>query len=400
MSHSLISRSPDLQKLEDEGYRIEIRSGHLVAHDIPYVNAKREVKLGKLVTDLKISGERTAGMGSHVMHFAGEYPCDKNGRPLENIRNTSNEKVIEPGLTINHSFSSKPRNGQYRDYHHKMETYANILSAQAEALDSSATARPHRVIPTDSSQSIFKYTDSASSRAGITELNERFTSEVVGIIGLGGTGAYVLDLIAKTPVKEIHLYDADEFLQHNAFRSPGAPTVKTLEKREKKVDHFRRIYQRMRRGIYAHAVNICVENAQLLDGMTFVFVCIDDSCVKKQVVSALETRGIAFVDVGMGVHLQDGSLRGVVRTTTSTPENRDHVHTKGRIPFSETPVDEAYSTNIQIADLNALNAAFAVIRWKRYLGYYADIDREHFSTYTIDGNSIANDDQDNGEDTK
>lgn len=392
MSHTLISRSPDLRKLVDEGYRIDIRSGHLVAHDIPYVNAKRELRLGKLVTDLQISGERTAGMGTHVMHFVGEYPCDKNGKPIEGLRHASNDKVIEPSLVVNHSFSSKPRNGKYTDYHHKMSTYANIVSAPAEALDPSVTARPRSVIKTDSSQSVFKYTDSASSRAGITELNERFASEVVGIIGLGGTGSYVLDLVAKTPVKEIHLYDADEFLQHNAFRSPGAPTVKRLDKREKKVEHFRRIYQRMRRGIYAHPVNICTQNPQLLDGLTFVFVCIDDSCAKKGIIESLEVRSIAFIDVGMGIHLQDSELRGIVRTTLSTPKARDHVHSKGRIPFSEKPVDEAYSENIQIADLNALNASLAVIRWKRHLGYYADIDKEYFSTYTIDGNSIANDD--------
>jgi hypothetical protein len=34
----------------------------------------------------------------------------------------------------------------------------------------------------------------------------------IAIIGLGGTGSYVLDLAAKTPVKEIHLFDGDKFL--------------------------------------------------------------------------------------------------------------------------------------------------------------------------------------------
>ncbi|WP_318271316.1 ThiF family adenylyltransferase [Sphingobacterium cellulitidis] len=40
----------------------------------------------------------------------------------------------------------------------------------------------------------------------------------IAIIGLGGTGAYILDMVAKTPVKEIHLFDGDSFDQHNAFR--------------------------------------------------------------------------------------------------------------------------------------------------------------------------------------
>jgi tRNA A37 threonylcarbamoyladenosine dehydratase len=51
----------------------------------------------------------------------------------------------------------------------------------------------------------------------------------------GGTGSYVLDFVAKTPVKEIHLFDGDIFDQHNAFRAPGAPSGEELEQRLKKV---------------------------------------------------------------------------------------------------------------------------------------------------------------------
>ena len=35
------------------------------------------------------------------------------------------------------------------------------------------------------------------------------------------------------------------------------------------------------------------------------------------------------------------------------------------------PGEDDYSSNIQVADLNALNAILAIIRWKRYLGFYA-----------------------------
>lgn len=52
-----------------------------------------------------------------------------------------------------------------------------------------------------------------------------------------------------------------------------------------------------------------------------------------------------------------------------------------------------YSRNIQIADLNALNAALAVIKWKKIFGFYGDLEHEHFSTYDIDGNHLNNEDQ-------
>jgi hypothetical protein len=33
-----------------------------------------------------------------------------------------------------------------------------------------------------------------------------------------------------------------------------------------------------------------------------------------------------------------------------------------------------------------------VIRWKKLFGYYGDLEDEHYSAYTLDGNHLANDD--------
>ena len=54
--------------------------------------------------------------------------------------------------------------------------------------------------------------------------------------------------------------------------------------------------------------------------------------------------------------------------------------------------EDVYSSNIQVADLNALNAAMAVIKWKKIRGFYRDFEREHHSTYTTDGNMLLNSD--------
>ncbi len=58
--------------------------------------------------------------------------------------------------------------------------------------------------------------------------------------------------------------------------------------------------------------------------------------------------------------------------------------------MNESHIPNEYGENIQIADLNALNATLAVIRWKRFMGYYVDQQGEHQSRYTIDGNVIGN----------
>ena len=86
----------------------------------------------------------------------------------------------------------------------------------------------------------------------------------VAIIGLGGTGSYVLDLVAKTPVREIHTFDGDYYLQHNAFRSPGAPSVQNLRKRFNKVDYYAELYGAMRKNIVPYAVHLEPANLHLL----------------------------------------------------------------------------------------------------------------------------------------
>ena len=44
MSHLLINRSWDLQKLQNEGYELEIKSGFLLVKGVPYVNSRKEVQ--------------------------------------------------------------------------------------------------------------------------------------------------------------------------------------------------------------------------------------------------------------------------------------------------------------------------------------------------------------------
>ena len=211
-------------------------------------------------------------------------------------------------------------------------------------------------------------------------------------MGLGGTGSYVLDLVSKTPVKEIHLFDGDKFLQHNAFRSPSAPSIDELRALPQKVSYFADLYSKMRKGIIPHASYIDASNIDRLDGMDFVFLSLDKGGAKKLIIEKLEEFGIPFIDVGIGVNLIDDALCGVIRVTTSTVEKCDRTSVKSRIPFSDGDDNNEYSRNIQIADLNALNAALAVIKWKKLFGFYVDLEKEHHSTYTIDGNILTNED--------
>jgi hypothetical protein len=393
MSLRLINRSPDLKKLRDEGYDIEIRSGHLLVKDVPYVNSKREIKRGTLVAKLCLANDVTIRPDDHVAFFEGEYPCDKDGVRIARIENQSQRKALATDLFVDHTFSAKPLNGPYEDYHAKITTYVAILSGPAQTINPAADARTFPVITAKEDESVFNYIDTASSRAEINVVSAKLEIDRVGIVGLGGTGAYVFDLVAKTHVKEIHLFDGDTFFQHNAFRSPGAASGEELEQKLPKTEYFFRTYSKMRRGIFSHPIYIDASNVEQLRDMKFMFLCFDAGKAKELVVESLEKFGVPFVDVGMGVYLSGDSLGGILKTTTSTPMQRDHVRAKNRIGFSAGDANNEYDRNIQIADLNALNASLAVIKWKKLFGFYHDFEKEHHCTYTIDGNKLVNEDQ-------
>ncbi len=389
MSLSLTGHSPDLKRLVEDGYELEVRSGHLLLHHVPYVSADRKVKFGILVSELSLAGEGTTRPETHVAMFVGEMPCDEHGNLLESIFHSAKHRDLGGGLAINFSFSSKPPEG-YSDYYHKMTTYEAIISGPAQQLDPLATARTFEVLESVEEESVFHYADTASSRAGIGAMTDKLRIGPVGIVGLGGTGSYILDLVAKTPVSEIHLFDSDLLGQHNAFRSPGAPSVEVLRARPSKVEYFQGIYSDMRRDISVHP-QVDEESVESLHGMEFVFIAIDKGSARQLIADRLEEWGIPFIDVGMGVVESDGSLLGQLRVSFSTEASRALVHPT--LPRSEADLDAEYARNIQIADLNALNAALAVIRWKKFLGFYVDLEAEHTAIYQVDGNHLLNEDR-------
>lgn len=390
MSQELINHNPDLKRLREEGYAVEVRDGYLLVHEVPYVNSKRKIKYGILVSDLELAGDTTVSpIKQHVTHFIGEHPCNSDSTLIKGIQHNSQNQQLATDIVINHSFSNKPANG-YMDYYEKMTTYATIISSQAKAIDDSVTEKPFKIINSNDQESVFNYLDTNSSRSKINVISSKLEGQKVAIIGLGGTGSYVLDLIAKTSVQEIHLFDGDVFLNHNAFRSPGAPSADKLREISKKADFFQEIYSKMHRNIHSHNYYITSTNINELLGMDFVFICLDKVDIKKLIVDYLIVSNISFIDVGMGVLIVDDFLLGHIRVTTSTTNKRDHI--KDRIPFSEEGAANDYSTNIQIADLNALNATLAVMKWKKLFGFYQDLSKEFNTTYSINDGKLLNDD--------
>ncbi|MEX2374689.1 MAG: ThiF family adenylyltransferase [Dehalococcoidia bacterium] len=388
MSQRQIARSDDLRRLRDAGYGLRIVGGALVVHPVPFLDAKGQVGVGSLVCDLDLIGDRTTKPRSHVAYFAGGTPHDTAGRRLAAIINSDSVQQ-KGGLTTSHLLSSKPSRSGYADYFTKVTTYATAISSHAEAVDPDATPQCFPPVPSDDDEDPFLYIDTASSRAGVD--TSAFHPLAIGIVGLGGTGVYVLDLVTKTPVRAIGCYDGDVLLQHNAFRSPGAVTLEDLETAPNKAEHWVSQYRRFRRGLSAHPYRIDEANVAELHQYDFVFVCVDDNEARRLIAASLTEAAIPCIDTGMGLYRTDASqLGGIVRTTTATPTY--HSHLNDRLPRGTDDDDDEYRTNIQIAELNALNATLAVIKWKKLVGFYADQDQEHESGYMLASNCIVNED--------
>lgn len=392
MSQQLISRSPDLKRLLDEGYDIEIRSGHLLVKSVPYVDSSKTIVFGTLVCPLDVSGDVTQRPSSHQAYFAGNHPCRSDGTKITAFEHGSGRQALAKNVLIDHSFSAMPKEeGGYRDFYHKITHYASVISNPARELDPTIKAQGCDVIVPSEEISVFCYLDSATSRAGIGAIAAKLEHKKIAVVGVGGTGSYILDFVAKTPVAEIHLFDGDMFQNHNAFRTPGAPSIDELREKPSKVNYLQKLYSKMHRKIISHEIFLDEESIANLRSMDFVFLCLDRGSIKPILSQCMEEWDIPFIDVGMGLDTVDGFLRGIVRVTLSSPKKRDHY--KKRVSMADAIADNVYSKNIQIAELNALNASLAIIKWKKYCGVYQDLEHEHCSAYTINGNTIANEDQ-------
>lgn len=369
MLQQLISRNSDIKKLTYDNYSVNFIDGHLVMEHIPYVSQDKQIKWGVLVAPLNLKNEYLLDPPTdHVINFIGEFPCDNEGNRIHGISLGENID-LSSNLRTNYSFSNKPPEG-FTNYYDKFVHYAKIISQYAEELDPNCKpnlGNPITMFESPDTLKNFKYHDTNSLRARTYRLNEKFNEMKVGIIGLGGTGSYILDFIAKTNVSEIHLYDDDVFCSHNSFRAPGAPEVEILNGQILKIDYLENIYSRMHQGIIKHPTKVNSDNIEELKGYDFVFLSIDSISVRKHILDYLKVNEIAFIDVGIGINQQEDQLSVMARISLN--KGNDPSEANGNF---NNEIDELYKSNIQIAEINALNACLAVIKWKQFCGFYTN----------------------------
>lgn len=371
MFQRLVNHNEDLRRLVEKGYAVAFDSNYLIVRDVPYLDQEGRLQCGAIVTKLEFVDQERVKQSDHQIFFAGSIPHNLDGTAIPNLGGSPTQLALSKGckdVVVQRSFSNKPRNGSFQDFFEKIESYVRIISGPAMN-GHGATPYTFRTHNEAATESVFKFHDTMTSRAEITDLSARFKDDVIAVIGLGGTGAYLLDFLVKTPVREIRAFDLDPFHVHNGFRAPGR--LDPAEFGKSKAEVYRSRYDNFRSGLSVESKLIDASCGLDLDDVTFAFVCVDKGSARAEIFELLLSKAIPFIDVGMGLKRRDSSLAGMLRTTYFSKEKAREVLDKGLVGLTDGQVD-MYRANIQIAELNALNACLAVIRFKQLRGFYLE----------------------------
>jgi len=371
----LVSHNEDIRRLVDRGYAIAFDNDvYLVVRDVPYLDAQLNLNNGAIVTKLVFIDQEHVKQEDHQVFFAGSHPCGLDGQPIPNLGGGPTQLALSEAskdVVVERSFSNKPVGSTgFPNFYDKIESYVTIISGPAIERHG-ANPLTFRAVDSVVSDTIFRFHDTLTSRAEITDLAAKFKDDVVAVIGLGGTGAYVLDYLVKTPVREIRAFDHDAFYVHNAFRSPGR--LEESEFGKTKAELYLRRYENFRNGLSIEPKFIDASSTAELQGVTFAFVCVDKGVSRTGIFDLLMAQGIPFIDVGMGLKrkVAGGTLNGQLRATYFSPDTAQQVRDKQLVPLVDA-ADDIYRVNVQISELNALNASLAVIKFKQLRGSYLE----------------------------
>jgi len=365
--------------------------------DIPYLDSELRLQWGAMVSKLVAVDRDAVKAENHQIWWAGSRPHGLDGQPVRGLGGGAAELTVlsekSKDLVVQYRFSHKIKEGgNLRDYVNHLEMIEEYVAMISGPAMTRFKVDPYtwREVEDGPEEAIFKIRDTLTSRAEIGDLARLFENDVISIIGLGGTGSYVLDFLVKTPVREIRAFDMDKYYVHNAFRSPGRLEVEGDRKElgVPKAQVYASRYENFRHGLRIEPRFIDESSGELLAGSTFAFVCVDKGSARKQIFDLLEASKIPFIDVGIGLaRKNNGPISGTVRTTYFPSGNVGSV--RGRYVSEVDAVDDVYKANIQIAELNALNACLAVLRFKQLRGFYAGSPNAVQHLFTLDNLTLG-----------
>jgi hypothetical protein len=371
----LASRNPFLKELDDLGHHADFVGNHFVLFGLPYLDKDGALQYGDLFSPVDLGADNVIQPpGNHQVWWRGGKPHASGGVEL-GVGAAENLVQVTPDLSTNYAFSLKlwDENKQqrvYQSFREKIEAYLDVIVTPA--LNAYPGTIPFSAIERRAAEqkSPLRYPDTSSANYQLNDIADLLRDKKVAIIGMGGTGSYILDLVARTHLGHIALFDDDKVYVHNLFRIPGFIDGAIGKA---KVDALAHQYDKWHSAISAVTERITPENVERLHGFDFVFVSIDDGPSRRFIVDWLSAAAIPFVDCGMGLNRSIVGLNGMVRITGVDRSAYERTVDTGHLPTAN-PKDAEYRKQAQIAELNALNAAFAVIRFKQHFKLYDRVD--------------------------
>jgi hypothetical protein len=373
----LASHNPVIQDLDDKGYDLDSINGHFVVFGVPYLDKDGALKFGDLAFPLELVNWVIDPPKNHQAWFRGARPHDETHRELR-LGTADAATTVADGFVTNYAFSLKLKDstGQNRDYvsfEEKVRTYLDIITGPAAAAH--VDARPFKRLERKAAEqgSPLRLPDTLSARYQMNDVSFLLRGKKIAIVGLGGTGSYILDFVSRTHLERIALFDDDKIHVHTMFRTPGFMQDAIGKK---KVDALAEHYGNWHLGIAPFSERITAQNLERLREFDFVFVSIDDGPSRRDIVDWLTSSNVPFVDCGMGLNRSRVGLNGVVRITGVDRAAYEASVGTAYLPVRATHADE-YRKQAQIGELNALNAALAVIRFKQHFGLLERTEAAH-----------------------
>ena len=383
-------RKSQLQKIAGAaGGIVEQKDGHLYVHGIRGVVGGGRTGLCSLRKSLGQDGQQAGGLEGATHAIALHTGARGDGWVYEAdgtaIGNQLGEmeggwKTISMGRT----------DGVAESAEELLARYARRIVGAARALEVRAVKDGRKKVGEVAAESY-------RIRANIGVVEGKIEGMTIGIVGLGGTGAYILDLISKTAVGRVILVDGDQMEIRNTMRSPGGITeerVKQMqEERVRKVEYYKERYKEF--PVEIDCIGLMADERTGVElrnrGATFAFVAIDQAGGgvrgrQDSVYEGLTAVGIAFIDCGISLELKDGALRGAISTTYCAAGESTW---KREVPNAGIyGAWEGYH-NVQVPETNVIAAGLAVARWRRETGqYHRDGERTRVSRYRIEEDAI------------
>lgn len=388
MPASPTAPDPHIQRLVDEGYEVTIDGGYLIIDRIPYVTLAREIAWGALICPYRNVEGVPQLDNDHQCWFTGSMPHRADGTSLEVPLVSDKQPQTVAGRAVQMRFSNKPEpiGDFFANHYNKVTHYIRKLSRHARDIDPAVCATSvgsyrRRVVP-----SVFHYANDAIAQGGLDAVADRLRLRRVCIVGVGGTGSYLLDALSREEIERIDLYDHDVIEPKNTFRMPGAMSREDAYAGYNKALWVASCYAAMRTGVTGHSLRIDADNVAELARADFVFIAVDHGPSRGVIARFLVEQRIPFIDVGIGVDKRAdvAALIARARVTLVTP---DSVHLVDALPTADDS-EEAVYNNIQVLEINALNAMLAVIRFKQYLGFYAADEHPDVIKYVSSWNAL------------